>query len=238
MSESDLHKALLALENGWKSKRLIYRAVEDNEEDRRWIRDVFHNDSVTFGQAWLDVYKPHSRATSSDLFEPWLKSKLLAVMICLPGSSPDIMSRGDIGRQGTDGIEATEDGEVSLLPTLIPIGAISLTSTTSALQHHRGTKLGIQVAAPYRGKGYGSEAIDWTLDWAFKFAGFHRVTLETHGFNDRAQRLYERLGFVKEGVQREALWFDGRWYDVIVYGMLDYDWKMIKGNSVEEARKL
>src|ERR1700761_2250132 len=197
MSESDIHKARLALENGWKSKRLVYRAVEDDEEDRKWMRDVLHNDSLAFGQGWPEIYKPQSRATSSDLFEPWLKSKLLAVMICLPGFSPDIISKGDNGREGTSGFEATKNSEVSPPPTLFPIGVISLIGTPSALQHHRGTKLGVQVAAPYRGKGYGSEAIDWTLDWAFKFAGFHRVTLETHGYNDRAQRLYERLGFVK-----------------------------------------
>jgi len=104
-----------------------------------------------------------------------------------------------------------------------------LTRNTSDLQHHRGTKLGIQIAAPYRGKGYGSEAINWTLDWAFKFAGIHRVALEAYGFNEKAQRLYERLGFVKEGLQREACWFDGRWYNTIMYGMLDSDWKKIKG---------
>jgi len=163
------------------------------------------------------------------MFEQWLKSKLLAVMICLPGSSPDITSRDDNGRLGTSGTEATGGSEVLPLPTLFPIGVISLKKSASEFQHHRGTTLGIQIAAPYRGKGYGSEAIGWTLNWAFKFAGFHRVTLEANGFNDRAQRLYERLGFVKEGVQREAIWFDGRWYDLILYGMLDSDWNEIEG---------
>jgi len=220
MSEFDLHKPVMALENGWKSKRLVYRAVEDNEEDRKWIHGAFHNDSVTFGQAYLDLFMPHSQATSNDIFERWLKSKLLAVMICLPGSSPDIISNRT---------KASKDGDVSVPPMLCPIGAVALTNTTSALQHHRGTTLGIKIAAPYRGKGYGSEAINWTLDWAFKFAGFHRVALNTVSFNDGAQRLYERLGFVKEGVQREAVWFDGRWYNKMLYGMLDSDWNKIKG---------
>jgi hypothetical protein len=60
VDESDVREALRALEKGWNLKRLTYRAVEDNEEDRKWIRDYFHNDSVTFGQAWVDVHKPQS----------------------------------------------------------------------------------------------------------------------------------------------------------------------------------
>jgi RimJ/RimL family protein N-acetyltransferase len=152
-------------------------------------------------------------------------------MICLPGSHSGMIQRADIRRKVINENEASKGNSSLLSSAPSPIGVIALTGTTSSLQHHRGTKLGIQIATQYRGKGYGSEALNWTLDWAFNFGGFHRVMLEAQAFNDGALRLYERLGFVKEGVLREAVWFNGRWYSQVIYGMLESDWREIRGTA-------
>ncbi|WP_414937576.1 GNAT family N-acetyltransferase [Amycolatopsis sp. cmx-11-51] len=73
------------------------------------------------------------------------------------------------------------------------------------------------------GKGYGTEATKLILDFAFDIVGVHRVSLEVFEFNLRAQRVYEKCGFVREGLQREALWWDGEWHDVITMALLKND---------------
>ncbi|MFD5095781.1 GNAT family N-acetyltransferase [Amycolatopsis thailandensis] len=73
------------------------------------------------------------------------------------------------------------------------------------------------------GKGYGTEATKLLLAYAFDVVGLHRVSLEVFDYNPRAQRAYEKAGFVREGLQREALWWDGEWHDVITMAILKND---------------
>jgi RimJ/RimL family protein N-acetyltransferase len=39
-------------------------------------------------------------------------------------------------------------------------------------------------------------------------------------FNPRAIHVYKKLGFKREGVRREVLFWDGEYHDVIVMGLL------------------
>lgn len=75
------------------------------------------------------------------------------------------------------------------------------------------------------GQGYGSEATKLMLQYGFKHLKLHRIELIVLDFNKRAQHLYQKLGFVKEGIQREARLVDGKWHDVILMRMLRKDWK-------------
>jgi len=63
------------------------------------------------------------------------------------------------------------------------------------------------------------------LDYAFRRAGMHRVSLNWYGWNEGAGRLYERMGFVREARLREALWHEGRWWDEFEAGMLVEEWE-------------
>ena len=53
--------------------------------------------------------------------------------------------------------------------------------------------------------------------------GFHRLELEIYGFNERAIRHAERVGFVREGVKRKAYWRHGEWVDGVLYGLVPED---------------
>jgi RimJ/RimL family protein N-acetyltransferase len=44
----------------------------------------------------------------------------------------------------------------------------------------------------------------------------HRVFLKVFTFNERAVKLYEKLGFVTEGKMREALYREGTWHDMMM----------------------
>ncbi|CAM5295092.1 RimJ/RimL family protein N-acetyltransferase OS=Leifsonia shinshuensis OX=150026 GN=HNR13_002579 PE=4 SV=1 [Leifsonia shinshuensis] len=81
----------------------------------------------------------------------------------------------------------------------------------------------IMLGSPHWfGSGYGTEATRAVLEHAFGTAGLHRVELEVFAFNPRAQRAYEKAGFVVEGRRREALHWDGEWVDAIVMGCLSH----------------
>jgi RimJ/RimL family protein N-acetyltransferase len=53
--------------------------------------------------------------------------------------------------------------------------------------------------------------------------GFHRLQIEIYGFNERAMRHAERVGFVREGLRRKAYWRRGAWVDGVLYGLVAED---------------
>jgi len=73
-------------------------------------------------------------------------------------------------------------------------------------------ELGIGVQAAWRGVGVGRALMEAAIAWAAA-KGFERVELGVRASNDRARRLYERLGFVQEGVARRAVKDDRGHYD-------------------------
>lgn len=73
------------------------------------------------------------------------------------------------------------------------------------------------------GRGLGGEVMALVLEYAFERVGLHRVRLEVFTYNHRAIRAYEKAGFTREGVQREALNWQGERHDVIVMGVLRND---------------
>lgn len=75
------------------------------------------------------------------------------------------------------------------------------------------------------GKGFGREAVEMILRFAFLELNLHRVQLTVFSYNERAIALYEALGFKREGVFREHLHRDGRRYDMLLYGLLRREWQ-------------
>ena len=65
----------------------------------------------------------------------------------------------------------------------------------------------VGVADVAQGKGIGSELVSYAVRW-FAQEGVEKVTVVTQGRNVRAQRLYQRSGFVTRSVD---LWFH-RWF--------------------------
>lgn len=71
--------------------------------------------------------------------------------------------------------------------------------------------------------GYGTEATRLVRDFAFGPLGLRRLSLEVGASNARARRVYDRAGFVVEGVRRQVRIVDGTWDDVVDMAMLASD---------------
>jgi len=76
---------------------------------------------------------------------------------------------------------------------------------------HRGT-MGMGLLPDYRGRGLGEKLLRATIDAAVKM-GIERVELEVYPSNQRAIRLYEKLGFRLEGTKHKARKLDGKYED-------------------------
>ena len=81
----------------------------------------------------------------------------------------------------------------------------------------------ILLTADGRGRGLGTEATQLIVGYGFDELGLHRIELEVYQFNPRARRTYEKVGFVAEGVMRDALLWDGEWIDATLMSMLETD---------------
>ena len=69
------------------------------------------------------------------------------------------------------------------------------------------------------------EALRLMLRFAFHELNLHRLQLTVFAYNEAAIRLYERLGFQREGAFREYLLRDGKRYDMLLYGLLAREWE-------------
>lgn len=86
-------------------------------------------------------------------------------------------------------------------------------------------ELGITIGdKAYWGQGYGRETVALLLDYAFRLRNFHKVWLTVNGANERAQRAYAACGFVGEGRQRQQVWSNGRYDDLLLMGVLRSEW--------------
>jgi len=146
------------------------------------------------------------------------ESAYLGVVICLQPSektsvATDISTHHSSARNGTPQSNP------------IPIGTIGLHRDTQPNRiQHRNVSLNIRLLKDFRSQGYGSEAIEWALDWGFRRAELHKIKIGHVGWNLGAGKLYQRMGFVREAMLREELWHDGKWWDLIDMSMLEQEY--------------
>jgi RimJ/RimL family protein N-acetyltransferase len=82
------------------------------------------------------------------------------------------------------------------------------------------------------GKGYGTEAGRLLLNYAFLRLGFHRVSIGVVGFNERALRFWESLGFKKEGVHRDGYYCNNEYSDFIMMSILEDEFRKSHRNAI------
>ncbi|MBO8160920.1 MAG: GNAT family N-acetyltransferase [Thermosipho sp. (in: Bacteria)] len=71
-----------------------------------------------------------------------------------------------------------------------------------------------------RGKGKGKKMLSFAIDFAFNELNLERITAEVYEYNEKSLKLLEKLGFKIEGRIRKGKYHNGRYYDILIYGML------------------
>lgn len=78
-------------------------------------------------------------------------------------------------------------------------------------------------------QGYGGEAKELVLEYAFMRLGLHRIGSGVFATNPRSFAYLKKSGYVEEGRERERIFRDGRWVDLINLGILASDWRQSRG---------
>lgn len=79
-----------------------------------------------------------------------------------------------------------------------------------------------------RGKGYGTDMIKTLLNLCFTELNMRKVSLGVFEHNADAVRLYEKLGFVREGTFRKEIFTMDQWWDHYHYGMFREEWDAVQ----------
>ncbi len=77
-------------------------------------------------------------------------------------------------------------------------------------------EIGLDILSAYRGKGYGTASYQMILEYLFHHYNMHMVYLRVAEFNERARKLYGRVGFIETGRYNEYLYRHGRYWDYIL----------------------
>jgi ribosomal-protein-serine acetyltransferase len=91
---------------------------------------------------------------------------------------------------------------------------------------NRNAEIGYWIGSALEGRGLVTRACEALIRHAFEALGMHRVSIRVAPGNSRSLAIPERLGFTREGVEREAGRTDGQGFvDLVVFGLLDREWR-------------
>jgi len=86
---------------------------------------------------------------------------------------------------------------------------------------HRTAALGLFIGEKdCWSKGYGTDVMRLLLKFGFEIRNYHNISLYAHSFNPRAIACYEKVGFKRQGVKREAITRGNKKYDSIYMDIL------------------
>jgi [ribosomal protein S5]-alanine N-acetyltransferase len=90
---------------------------------------------------------------------------------------------------------------------------------------HRNAHVGYWIARPHWGQGYAPEAASLLISAGFRELGLHRIHTGVFPDNPRSMRVLRRLGFRTEGRAREDRVVDGRYRDLVLFGLLRQEFR-------------
>lgn len=100
-------------------------------------------------------------------------------------------------------------------------GIVSLLCINPA---NRSAMIGYWLGPEYEGKGIMTRACRALIDYGFEELCLNRIEIKAATGNARSQAIPMRLGFAREGVERQSEWLNDRFLDMVVYSMLRSEW--------------
>lgn len=116
-------------------------------------------------------------------------------------------------RNGTVRCAIVNDNDNNAILGLVSLTSINSINKTSSLHIMIGDKSNQE-------KGIGTFAVRELIKHAFSNLNLHRIELGVLNYNTRAIHLYEKIGFKKEGIKRQAVFKNGDYHDLIIMGLL------------------
>lgn len=87
--------------------------------------------------------------------------------------------------------------------------------------------IGFDLVANYWNKGYMSEALEIIVLYIFASLEVNRIEAEVMPGNDGSCRVLEKTGFMKEGLMRDWMFWNDKYYDMYMYSLLKRDFNKV-----------
>jgi ribosomal-protein-serine acetyltransferase len=94
--------------------------------------------------------------------------------------------------------------------------------------NNRSTSIGYFLSEGTQGKGIITRCISSLLNYLFETMNLNRVEIQCAVNNHKSIAIPERLGFTKEGIQRDGQWLYDHYEDLVTYSLLAKDWEDLK----------
>ena len=85
--------------------------------------------------------------------------------------------------------------------------------------------IGYELAPDHWGRGYATEAALAMVSFGFRDLELHRISSWCIADSVASARVLEKVGLQPEGRLRENEYFKGRWWDTLLYGLLESEWR-------------
>lgn len=81
----------------------------------------------------------------------------------------------------------------------------------------------------YCNKGIETEVTKKMLQYAFEFLNFNRIYTRVFEYDKDMIKIFKNCGFLQEGVERQAKFFKGKYWDIIRFSMLSENyWRLVE----------
>jgi RimJ/RimL family protein N-acetyltransferase len=171
-------------------------------------------DSITDGVVVLRELREGDRAVVVST----MRDPLVARWLNMPAEPGDrdfdaLLRVARDGRASGDRIDytVTEPGE-----------DVSLGAVIASRRQRDNYEIAYLASAEGRGRGLMTRAVRLLCDWLLE-EGVGRIELRTHPDNEASQKLAQRAGFRREGLERRSIWLHGERQDAIVWSLLPSD---------------
>ena len=102
----------------------------------------------------------------------------------------------------------------------LPLGTIDLFEYDAM---HQRCGIGILIREPYREQGYGTEALETLIRYAFSKLRLHQLYCHISAENTASIRMFEKSGFVKCGVRKDWVHQADGWHDEWMFQLVNHD---------------
>lgn len=89
-------------------------------------------------------------------------------------------------------------------------------------------EIGYWIGREYWNRGYATESAVRLLGYVFTVLKLHKVVAHCFARNPGSGRVLEKLGMKREGLLRDHIRNSGTWEDIVLYGMLDAEYKQLE----------
>lgn len=89
----------------------------------------------------------------------------------------------------------------------------------------READMGYELDPRFWGCGYATEAAEAILAFGFRELKLHRIWAECLAENTASAHVLEKIGMQLEGRLRENVWMKDRWWDTLLYAILEHQWQ-------------